>query len=308
MHRFEFEAMGSRILAVVDGLDRRAEARLAEVPGWFETWEDCLSRFRPESELSRLNRSAGKDVSVSGVLWDVLAVAFEAAQSTGGLVQPTILEALQTAGYDRTWESMGSRVAEGAARVAPPVQDWRLVERNPHTRSVRLPAGTSLDLGGFGKGWAADKAARRLGTAGPALVDAGGDIAVSGPREDGQPWPIGVADPGKDGETIALLSIRSGGVATSGRDYKRWRQGEVWRHHLIDPRTGQPAETDILATTVVAPSARAAEAAAKAVLILGSRDGLRWLEAHQRLAGLAALESGRVVFSRRMTSYLWSGS
>ena len=298
--------MGSRILAVVDSRDRRAEARLAGVPSWFETWEDCLSRFRPESELSRLNRSAGKDVPVSEVLWDVLAAAFEAAQSTRGLVQPTILEALEVAGYDRTWESMGSRVAEREALPAPTVPDWRLVERNPHTRRVRLPAGTSLDLGGFGKGWAADQAARRLGKVGPALVDAGGDIAVSGPAGDGDPWPIGVADPAQDGETIALLRIRSGGVATSGRDYKRWRQGDAWRHHLIDPRTGQPAETDILATTVVAPSARVAEAAAKAVLILGSRDGLRWLETHRRLAGLAVLEGGRVVFSQRMTSYLWS--
>lgn len=306
MHRLEFEAMGSRILAVVDSQDRRAETRLAQVPGWFESWEDCLSRFRPDSELSRLNRSAGRDVSVSEVLWEVLAVAFEAAQSTRGIVQPTILEALEVAGYDRTWESMGSGVAEAEMRDAPTVPDWRLVERNPHTRRVRLPAGTSLDLGGFGKGWAADQAARRLGKIGPALVDAGGDIAVSGPGVGGEPWPIGVADPVQEGGMIALLRIRSGGVATSGRDYKRWRQGDAWRHHLIDPRTGHPAETDILATTVVATSARAAEAAAKAVLILGSRDGMRWLEAHRRLAGLAVLESGRVAFSQRMTSYLWS--
>ena len=113
MNRLEFRAMGSQILAVVDGETARAEARLAEVPRWFEAWEERLSRFRPESELSRLNRSAGREVPVSRVLWDVIEAALEAAQSTGGIVRPTVLEALVAAGTTERWELMGSGAADG---------------------------------------------------------------------------------------------------------------------------------------------------------------------------------------------------
>jgi thiamine biosynthesis lipoprotein len=306
MKRLEFRAMGSQMLAVVDGETERAEARLAETPRWFEDWEESLSRFRPESELSRLNRSAGNEVPVSRVLWAVIDAAIRAAQSTGGIVQPTVLGAILAAGYDRSWDSMVSGSAAVAVLEAPPVPDWSLIERDPRTHSVRLPVGIGLDLGGIGKGWAADHAVRRLGRVGPALVDAGGDIAVSGPAAGGEPWPIGVADPLHEGQTVGVLRIRAGGVATSGRDYRRWRQGDAWRHHLIDPRTGRPAETDVLAATVVAPSAQAAEAAAKAVAILGRREGLGWLEARPNLAGMAVLDDGRIVASRHMKSFLWS--
>jgi FAD:protein FMN transferase len=305
VNRVEFRAMGSQILAVVGGEDPRGEAQLAQVPRWFEGWEERLSRFRPESELSRLNRSAGRAIPVSQVLWDVIDASLEAARSSCGVVVPTVLEALRAAGYDRTWDEMETPEAELANEEAPPVTDWRRIERNPRAHSVRLPVGTSLDLGGIGKGWAADRAAERLGRVGPALVDAGGDIAVSGPANGGEPWPIGVADPRHDGEQVALLKIDAGGVATSGRDYRRWRQGDTWRHHLIDPRTGRPAETDVLAATVVAPSTRLAEAAAKTVAILGSRDGLTWLESRPSLAGLAVLDDGTIVASLRLSSYVW---
>ena len=292
--------MGSGMLAVASD-----DAPLADVPKWFEGWEACLSRFRPESELSRLNQSPATDVVVSWDLWQVIEAALEAADNTRGVVAPTVLEAVRAAGYDRSWESIpaGGVAAPGEA---PPVPDWARIERDPRRHSVRLPAGTTLDLGGIGKGWAADRAARRLGRFGPALVDAGGDVAVSGPAEGDEPWPIGVADPAQDGQQIALLKIWDGGVATSGRDYRRWRQGDAWVHHLIDPRTGRPAATDVLAATVVAPSATMAEAAAKAVVILGSQDGFRWLEARRHLAALAVLDDGRVMTSRHMKSYLWS--
>jgi thiamine biosynthesis lipoprotein len=188
-----------------------------------------------------------------------------------------------------------------------PAPDWRLIERAPGSRNVRLPEGVGLDLGGIGKGWAADRAARRLGKLGPALVDAGGDIAVSRPMPGGQPWPIGVADPRREGETIALLKVHRGGVATSGRDHKRWRQGDTWRHHLIDPRTGRPADTNVLTATVIAPSAKLAEMAAKTVAILGTREGLPWIEARRSMAVLVIRDDGRVVTSQRMGPYLWRG-
>jgi thiamine biosynthesis lipoprotein len=295
--------MGSQMLAIVESDDRQAAERLANVPRWFEAWEEKLSRFRNDSELSRLNRSAGRDVPVSPVLWDVIDAAIEAARATRGIVRPTVLEAMVAAGYDRTWESIRSGPAAGVAEASP-APDWRRIERNPESHSVRLPEGVSLDLGGIGKGWAADRAARRLRRLSPALVDAGGDIAVSGPMAGGEPWPIGVADPRREGEIIGLLEIRCGGVATSGRDQKRWRQGDVWRHHLIDPRTGLPAETDVLTATAVARTAQEAEMAAKTVAILGQRDGLLWIEARPSMGALIVLDDGRVVTSRRMKPYL----
>ena len=138
-----------------------------------------------------------------------------------------------------------------------------------------------------------------LAAAGPALVDAGGDIALSGPRASGAAWPIGVASPFEPAADLEVLLLRGGGVATSGRDYRRWERDGARSHHLIDPRSGLPAATDVLSATVAAPSARAAESAAKAALILGGAAGLAWLE-ERELAGLLALEDGRVLRSRRL--------
>jgi thiamine biosynthesis lipoprotein len=170
---------------------------------------------------------------------------------------------------------------------------------------VRLPPGARLDLGGVAKGWAADRAARRLGATGPALVDASGDIAASAPPRGAPGWAIGVADPGDPGGQLALLCLARGGVATSGRDYRRWRRAGRWWHHLIDPRTGLPAETDVVSATVVAPTALDAEVAAKVALLLGQRVGLAWLEARPWLAGLLVGPDGRVATSRRWSRHLW---
>src|SRR5262249_13693488 len=147
---------------------------------------------------------------------------------------------------------------------------WEAIELDPAARSICLPEGLRLDLGGNAKGWAADRAVRRLARFGPALVDAGGDIALCGPRPNGDPWGIGVADPILPDRDLTLLRVASGGVATSGVDFRRWLRDGVWKHHLIDPRTGEPAETDLLSATVVAGSTADAEAAAKTVMLLGA--------------------------------------
>ena len=300
------------MLAALDSKAQDASDGLANVPGWFAGWEHRLSRFRQDSELSQLNRLAGMTVQVSAVLWDVIRVALEAAQHSDGLVAPTMLRELERAGYDRSFDillSDGGDAEPGPTRsginVAPAV-DWSTIICDATTRTIRIPPTARLDLGGIAKGWAADEAARRLSQYGPALIDAGGDIAVSGPLADGQRWPIGVADPADPDGQIELLLIDAGGVATSGRDYRRWRHDGVWQHHILDPRTGRPAETDIVSATVVAQSARAAEVAAKAALILGSRDGLAWLEARPAVAGLLVLDDGRVLRSTRLKHYVWS--
>jgi thiamine biosynthesis lipoprotein len=161
-----------------------------------------------------------------------------------------------------------------------------------------------LDLGGVAKGWAAGEALRRLAAAGPALVDAGGDIVVSGPMADGSAWPIAIDDPRAPEGELGVLLLDHGAVATSGRDYRRWRQGGQERHHIIDPRTGQPAQTDVLTATAVAPDGITAEAAAKAALILGSAGGCAWIDAHPALAALLVLDDGRILESGRIGAYL----
>jgi len=168
-----------------------------------------------------------------------------------------------------------------------------------------LPRDVRLDFGGIAKGWAADRAAARLGRWRPALVDAGGDIAVSGPMAGGCPWPVAVADPFAPAGEVALLRLYAGGVATSGRDFRRWQQDGAAAHHIIDPRTGLPAAVDVLSATVIGPSAARAEVAAKTVLILGSQAGLRWLDDQAGLAGLLILESGDVLYSRNSAEYIW---
>lgn len=296
--------MGSGMLAIVDADGPAAAARLTAVPSWFEVWEDRLSRFRPESELNRLNGALGAALPVSGVLWSVVEAALQAAEATGGLVSPAIAPALEAAGYDRTFEAIELAGPE-ARDLIRPTPDWRAIRLDRKARAIRLPAGVRLDLGGIAKGWAADRAARRLRVAGPALVDASGDIAVNGPQADGLAWPIAVADPHHPDQQLELILLDRGGVATSGRDYHRWKQGGFWQHHIIDPRTSRPAETDVITATVIAPSAVEAEAAAKAALILGSRRGLAWVDARPSLAALLVLETGRTVRSARLRKHVW---
>jgi len=299
-----FHAMGSQILIVLDapvGIARPALAGLRQV---FASWEAILSRFRPDSELSCLNSSQREWLAVSPTLAEVLALALRGAAMTGGLVTPLVLEALEHAGYDRDFTAIAAgALPAAAAPPAHPAADWRCISVDPLRGSVHRPPGLRLDLGGVAKGWAADRAARLIAHHGPALVDVGGDIAVSGPRRDGAAWPIGVQDPRGGADPLAVLLIASGGVATSGRDYRHWRQGDVERHHIIDPRTGAPAATDLLSVTVVAPRVADAEIAAKATLILGSADGLSWLHARPWLAGLLVRDDGVVLHTPTLEPY-----
>jgi thiamine biosynthesis lipoprotein len=299
-----FRAMGCAVRAETESLDPHARTRLGVVEDWFETWEARLSRFRPDSELSRLNSRAGELVSVSPVLWQVLQTAIQAAKISGGLVTPTVLPALEAAGYDR---SFGEVALEGDLddTRSPGVPPWQAIRLEANGRRVQLPPEARLDLGGIGKGWAADRAAARLNALGPSLVEAGGDIAISGPRRGGRGWRIIVADPRHPDLDLAHLSVNAGGVATSGTDYRRWRRSGEWQHHLIDPRTARPADTDVRSATVIAPSLVLAEIASKTVLLLGSREGMDWLERRPGHAGLLVLNDGSRLDSRRLQDYVW---
>jgi thiamine biosynthesis lipoprotein len=284
--------MGSKITITMDGnLPVPSEVR-----GWFLAWDACLSRFRAESELSQLNQQAGRPVAVSETLWAVVQAALEAARQTDGLITPTVLPALEAAGYDRTFAAI-----QNLPQTSQVFKTCEVYLADIHidlaTRTIYLPEGMRLDLGGFAKGWAADEAARRLGATAPTLVDAGGDIAVSGPRADGSSWPVGIADPHNLNQNLTVIRLSHGGLATSGRNIRHWQKNGQEQHHLIDPRSGQPALTDVLTASVVASSALEAEIAAKMAAILGSKDGACWLQAHH-LGGILVLEDWRVLLPR----------
>lgn len=144
----------------------------------------------------------------------------------------------------------------------------------------------------------------RLRGFGPCLVNAGGDIAVSGPHADGSPWQIGVSDPFHAGSDFDTLLVKQGGVASSGKDRRKWKRNGLLQHHIINPNTGLPVQTDVLRVTVVAPNVIEAEAAAKTAFILGKERGLAWLEAQPSFAGLMVMDSGEVFITSSMTEYL----
>lgn len=290
MQKIEFRAMGCSMLALVDSTSPEATATLNSLPAQFEAWEQCLSRFRADSELGRLNRAHGQWTPISSTLWAVLMHAQWGARESNGLVSPAMLDALEAAGYDRTFDAI-----EAGAKPLPhslsTKHSWRDIEMDASRCAVRLPFGMRIDLGGVAKGWAAQEAARMLGQHGAALVDAGGDIAVRG-----GPLPIGIANPFAPDENIAVVNVANGAVATSGRDYRKWQANGAWQHHIIDPRTLAPAQTDVLTASAIAPDAVSAEVAAKTMFILGSERGLAWIE-WRGWAALLVLEDGTTLRS-----------
>jgi thiamine biosynthesis lipoprotein len=323
-HKIEFKAMGCRMIAIVDSPSKSAPELLHQVPAWFEEWEQCLSRFRPTSELNRLNSSAGWPTQVSETLWQVFQTALEAEETSGGLVTPVVLEALVAAGYDRSFDTLPRERDFAPAHPRgvgvsgwPSTSSLAEVSWDESNHSICLPADVQLDFGGVAKGWAADQAAKRLASLrrersderlGSALVSAGGDIAISAEQSNSDLWPVGVDDPFNAGTYLEILMLGRCGVATSGTDYRRWKQGGRWSHHIIDPRTGLPAQTDVFAATVIAPDAMKAEMSAKVALISGSQHGMEWLESKPELAGMLILESGERLYSKRMEQFLWRQS
>ena len=255
----------------------------------FADWEQTLSRFLPDSELSQLNQQTGVPVPVSELLYRVLATALTAAQATEGVYDPALLDQLVRLGYDRTFERLPTVSQFDPIIPGEPGGRWRGIKVDPIHRSVTLPAGIKLDFGGIAKGMAVDAALEKLRQSGiqTALVNAGGDLAVLGLPASAQQWQIAV--PGR--ERHWSMPLRHGAVATSGIARRHWWQGQQFRHHLLDPRTGLPAQSDLWSVTVVADRCEQAEVAAKVAFILGSRAGADFLRKY-RMGGLLVHQDG----------------
>ncbi len=256
--------------------------------------ERSWSRFLPDSEVSRLNRSTGRVTLVSASTYLLVERAEQARDLTAGAFNPLGLAQLEDLGYDRSHEDLGGE-RSAASRVASPLTSDP-IECFPEISGVRLPPGSRFDPGGIGKGLAADIVAaelRRLG-AEAAQIELGGDVHVLGPPWVGDQWKIEI-DLGRDGGSdVHTVGVAGGGVATSGVTRRVWRLGDEQVHHLIDPATGTSAPTDLVSVTVAAASTWWAEVLAKVAVILGSAGAATTLRSHG-VAGVIVPRSGPVV-------------
>jgi thiamine biosynthesis lipoprotein len=285
--RRAFTAMGTTCeLVVAASPEDEPQAQRALAAGLVEveTCERVLTRFQPTSDLSRLNGALGEWLEVDPRLVAALRAAVDARRVTRGRFDPTILEPLVAAGYDRTF-------AELTNRPPRPADGWRrgaAIWIDEDRCRARLERGSAVDLGGIGKGFSAARALEAMRLAWPEMTggfaDLGGDFAFRGRPTDGDAWRVAVADPRNPGASLATLQLNDGGIATSGRDRRRFGPGRSL-HHLIDPETGAAAARGPLAVTVVARDASEAEA-------LGTAFAISELEDVRRLArerGVAAL-------------------
>jgi len=271
-----FDALGStcELLSLGTGQAalERCEARVREAEARF-------TRFLPDSELARLNAGDGRYLPVSPEMFAMLEAALWAFEESQGLVNAAVLPAMLSAGYDRPFRQGLSEPAFAAAVQLPPLPEVLLLDAA--TRSAALAPGAALDLGGIAKGALADLLIDELGDNG--VCNLGGDLRVRGSGPEGDGWHIGLCD-------RTAVALTEGAVCTSGTARRRWGQSA---HHLIDPRTGMPARTDLAEVSVVTDSALRGEVYAKCAMLLGSTAGLAFLETRGlHFAAVPAVTSG----------------
>jgi thiamine biosynthesis lipoprotein len=279
-----WSALGTTVVLRYEGTDDPAIR--AAVDRELVAIDGAASRFRVDSDLSRLNAARGRRAVVSPLLLEAVRLGIRAAEVTGGAVDPTLGHSLVSAGYDRDWRELtgvppdaplgpSDRIVVGRRRTGL----WRSIELWDVPAALRIPRGLSLDLGATAKALAADRAAVAANAVGGVgvLVALGGDIATCGPPPVGG-WLIRVTDdhragPDTPGQTI---SIASGGLATSSIVTRRWRHRGRAMHHILDPRHGGPVQTPWRTVSVAAATCADANIAATAGVVLG-QDAPDWL-------------------------------
>ncbi|HMJ39246.1 MAG TPA: FAD:protein FMN transferase [Verrucomicrobiae bacterium] len=286
-------ALGGSLRVVVTNPTylRAAKAAVDEV---VNAIDHAASRFREDSELSRLNSSPEREITISPLLAQAIAAGLRGAELTGGAVDPTVGTAIRLAGYDADFAQVPTDGAE-IRLIASRIPGWQAIQFNAGSRTVRLPRGVEIDLGATAKALASDLAAsaasKAAGGAG-VLVSLGGDISCAG-QAPPEGWPIQASEDSaapvdENEETIAIFS---GGIATSGTTVRRWTRGGTVLHHIIDPATGLPADSCWRTASVVAGSCVDANIASTAAIVMG-RKALSWLEANRLAARLVDLKGG----------------
>lgn len=306
-----FRAMSTSIHASIYAPATRSLT--GKVEDLFRYFEELLSRFRPTSELSRLNAHDGSVFMASPDLFAAVEAALWAAQQTGGIYDPTILPYLERAGYDCTFAAIKDqrplRAAMEPQNDRDPVVplpdlrnglDYRHIQLDRSTGMIRRPIGMVLDLGGMGKGWTVDRVVDEICGEGPSLINAGGDLYAYGIPNGSRGWEIQLAHPLNPAVNVATLILSHHAVATSTIAKRRWLKDGLLQHHLIDPRTGSPAATDAISVSAVGGRVFTAEVHAKVALILGVEEGLAYLESQPDVEGLIFSTSGEALLTSGM--------
>lgn len=298
-----FRSMGSDVRLIIEGALRPGSPSPAQAAEeqrrWIEHFAARLSRFRAESELSQLNAMPAHEVHASPLLRTAVSAGVWAAAYSDGLVDPTLVGALERVGYASSHDGvepvpLGLALATAPPRMAArahPDSLWRTIEVDDARGVVRRPVGVQIDTGGIGKGLAADAVAYRLRDYTRFVVDCGGDIAVDGVGAQLQPVAVAVEHP-LTGKTVHTLHLTGGGVATSGLNVRIWRTpGGGFAHHLLDPSNGEPVWSGLIGATALAPTALEAETISKMALLSGPQGARRALAAH---GGLIVHDDGTV--------------
>jgi len=294
----QWRAWGTAVTVVTEpGAAIEQAARL--VADEIAAFDRACSRFRPDSELLRLEHAAGRPFPVTPLLFDALEHAVHAARATDGAVDPTVGSALVALGYDRDYDEVAAADPGPFERPTGPAPGWQAIELDPTRCTVTLPHGVSLDLGATAKALCADRAAARVArrTGAGVVVDLGGDLAAAGPAPVGG-WPIAVVEDGRSGtlDGDCVVAIWGGGLASSGPSLRTWRRDGHQLHHIVDPATGWPVAPRWRQVTVAAGSCVDANAASTAAVVWGEEAPFRLAQMGlpARLVGLdgAVLEIG----------------
>ncbi|MGD0751065.1 MAG: FAD:protein FMN transferase [Anaerolineales bacterium] len=275
METMHLRAMNTDIHLAAEGQADQIKAGFELASNFIQSGESRFTRFSEESELSALNRSSGKRFKASADLFSVVALTRRFFHLTRGLFDPSILPDLKRVGYDRSMDVLRelgpSPLLETLLANERPSLIEMDLDESDHT--ILLPPGMALDLGGIAKGWIAEQAANLLSAYATACaVDAGGDMYLVGLPSGMEQWPVAVDDPLQPEKILTTLNVDPGAIATSTITKRVWQQAGKNRHHIIDPRTGEPAVSDWISVTVIAPHAYEAEVFAKALLIAGPQE------------------------------------
>jgi len=272
METLHLRAMNTDNLLAAEGEAEQVRVGFEQAREFILAGESRFTRFSEDSELSALNQSSGSRFQASTELFSVVALTRRFFQLTRGLFDPSILPDLLRVGYDRSMDvlrELGPSPLFGTM-LANEHASFSEMELDESNQTILLPPGMAIDLGGIAKGWIAEQAAAILSRYSTACaVDAGGDMFLVGLPDGLEQWPVALEDPLEPENILTSLQVDPGAVATSTITKRAWQQAGKNRHHIIDPRTREPAVSDWISVTVIAPHAYEAEVFAKALLILG---------------------------------------